>query len=215
MLGCAWYRHKCWLIISSPWAVTSVGDLETFSPPSTTLCMQLRVINILLYFLGRVRFSSSNGSAPWMPWYDQRMMVRVIDLIWLLMMGFTLLFSSMLVRGWRNCSYSMLLSLTPDLWKIMCSIFCKPSPIFKWCLLSPLALFDRILYKMNLINRLKYGKKTGLLASESPYYLLLQPPGRVNDLLDFRSKEDISFWRPLIIHAQIAFYKTYKTIMNA
>ena len=87
--------RKCWLRLSRPSSVTSVGALATFSLPMSTLWLQLRTMNMLLFFPGRVRVSRSNGTASWMPWYSRRMMVRVTYLTWFLMMRVTWIFSSM------------------------------------------------------------------------------------------------------------------------
>ena len=60
-------RRQCWLRFSRISAVTSVGAPETFYLPITTLFLPLRMMNILLCFPGRVRFSSSTGNASLMP----------------------------------------------------------------------------------------------------------------------------------------------------
>ena len=78
---------KCWLILSMPLAVNSVGDLVIFSLTRTTLWLSLHMINLLLYFPGRLRVSRSTGIASWMPWYVWSMIVRVTYLNWLLTMG--------------------------------------------------------------------------------------------------------------------------------
>ena len=107
-------RQKCWLIISRPSVVTPVGALVIFSLPSTTLWLSLRMMNLLLCFPGRVRVSRSNGTAPLMSWYILRIMVRVIDLNWFLVIGVTWLLSSIRVKTQINCSTNMVLSLTPS-----------------------------------------------------------------------------------------------------
>ena len=74
------------LRLSRPSSVTSVGALATFSLPISTLCLSLRMMNLLLCFPGRVSVSRSTGTTSWMSWYSQRMMVRVTDLTWFFMM---------------------------------------------------------------------------------------------------------------------------------
>ena len=120
-------RHQCWLRFSRPSAVNSVGSIVTFSLPSITLWLVLQVMNMLLYFTGRVIVLGSTGSAPWMPWYGRRRMVKVTDLTWLLMMGVTWLLPSTRVRRQRNCSSRMVLSLIPYPRTMLNSIFFKSS----------------------------------------------------------------------------------------
>ena len=86
-------RQKCWLRLSRPSSVTSVGAVATFSLPSTMMWIPLCMMNLLICFPGRLIFWRSTGSAPWMTWYFQRIMVRVTDLTWLLIIGVTWLFS--------------------------------------------------------------------------------------------------------------------------
>ena len=113
--------------LSRPPAVTSVGALSTFSLPGTIIWMSLRVIDLLLSPPGRVRVSRSTGTASWMPWYSRRMIIRVTDLTWLLIMGVTRLFSSMRLIRNRTCYSRMVIYLTPSPWKMLSSRFSRTS----------------------------------------------------------------------------------------
>ena len=88
-----------------------------------SICM----MNLLLFFPRRVRVSRSTGTESWMPWYSRRMMARVTELTWLLVIGVKLLFSSMKLRRRRNCYSRMVLSLTLSPRKILSSRLSKPS----------------------------------------------------------------------------------------
>ena len=123
------FRRKCWLRLSRPSVLTYVSALATFYLTRTTLRMSLCVMILLMCFPVRVIVSRSTGAASWMPLYVRRIMVRVTDLTWLLMMGVTWLFSSMMLRRQRTCSSRMVLSLTPYPHNMISSILCKPSSI--------------------------------------------------------------------------------------
>ena len=119
-------RRKCWLRLLRTSLVTSPGALVKFSLPSRTLRLSLLVMNILLCFPVRVRVLRSTVNASWIPWCSHRIMVRFIDLIWLLMMGLIWIFSSIKVRRWRTCSSMIILFLTLYPHTILGSRFSKP-----------------------------------------------------------------------------------------
>ena len=101
--------------------------------PRIALWLPLRMTNILLCFPGSVRSLNSTGTASQMPWYRRRIMVRFTDLTWLLIVGLVWLFSSIRVGIWINYSPGILLSLNPDPWKVLSSIFSKPSSKSNYC----------------------------------------------------------------------------------
>ena len=120
-------RRQCLLRLSRTSSVTSVGAIVTFYLPRATIWLSLHVMNLLLYFPGKVGFLTITGMASLMPLYGQRVVLRVTDLTWVLMMELAWLFSSMSVRRHRNFSSRMLLSLNPNLRTILSSILSKSS----------------------------------------------------------------------------------------